>query len=65
MRLDRGSGLLGDHVYCVYSVDAKILLGCFCSIQDHHESIPIQNDGVIHAKASVKLDAIFVVIESK
>ena len=43
----------------------KILLGCVCRIQDHSESFPFQNDGVIHTQASVKLDTIFIVIESK
>jgi hypothetical protein len=33
--------------------------------QDHQEPLPIQDDGVIHAEASVELDATAIVIESE
>ena len=52
----------------IRSVGLSCLLRACCGCKDCAWlllSFPIQTDGVIHAEASVKLDTIFVVIESK
>jgi hypothetical protein len=55
-----------SYFQAVYCEDTCILLSSFCissPIKDHQESFPVQDGGVIHAEASVKLDAIIFDIE--